>query len=82
VKLENKLTIYPTNTTLIAGKIDNAPLCKVNGLYEKHGQILCYLFDYLLQSVCTKVLDSFDRRDKLITFWRTLCPGNLKPLAV
>jgi hypothetical protein len=44
MKLKNKLTIYPTNTTLIAGKINYAPLCEVNRLYGEHGtdfRILC-----------------------------------------
>jgi len=47
--LENKLLIflkqliiYPTHTTLGAGKINYAPLCEVNRLYEEHEQILEY----------------------------------------
>jgi len=35
-KTKNKLTIYPTDTTLIAGKINYSPLGKVNRLYEEH----------------------------------------------
>jgi len=51
--LENKLLIflrqliiYPTHTTFSAGKINYAPLCEVNRLYEEHGtdfRILCLI---------------------------------------
>jgi hypothetical protein len=47
--LENKLLIflkqliiYPTHATFGAGKINYAPLCEVNRLYEEHEQILEY----------------------------------------
>jgi len=49
--LENKLLIflkqliiYPTHATFGTGKINYAPLCEVNRLYEEHGtdfRILC-----------------------------------------
>jgi len=51
--LENKLLIflkqliiYPTHATFGAGKINYAPLCKVNRLYEEHREdfrILCWI---------------------------------------
>jgi hypothetical protein len=51
--LENKLLIflkqliiYPTHATFGAGKINYAPLCEVNRLYEEHRtnfRILCLI---------------------------------------
>jgi hypothetical protein len=40
VKAKTKLTIYPTNATLVAGKINYAPLGEVNRLYKEHTHIL------------------------------------------
>jgi hypothetical protein len=61
--LENKLLIflkqliiYPTHATFGAGKINYAPLCEVNRLYEEHEQILEYFAQYFLQILCTKAL--------------------------
>ena len=82
MKLKNKLTIYPTNTTLITGKINYAPLCEVNRLYEEHEEDFTIFTKLLLAKDLHKSLDGFDCLDKLITFWCTLGPGNLKPLAI
>ena len=43
-----QLIIYPTHATFSAGKINYAPLCEVNRLYEEHDENFTIFIKLLL----------------------------------